>query len=1013
MAKNPAKSFKRMQEAAKGVDGDTLGTTLAFNGQCFLIQNMFDLSKNAERALNSVAGNQRNIELARAQVQAGTHRHHAAGWLPESGLKYVAPILSCTNIKPAQTYSRVVGTGFADKLLNLTTDKMAMLVPKLRIFKIEYEGREDKDGFLRPDYETGKDVELLFEDFVASDSIEKMFQMRGGRLGGSGIKSFKWSLKGVNPAEVDANITAELVIHFNDVADVFKDQYGKVTYKAGRAGKASFLDLIVHAPNKVIRRDPNSSASQAVDPHPQYMLYDGKFFEIKAEVGWQVPLKAGRGEIFTSEERDAIKESQIPLYMQLTKHQFDFNQDGSADLKINYRARYGYREEQFDLIGVSDATEATRVSEIEARISELEGEEGASDETQYEDELDRAEEELDSLLQNRYSKLLEQLVGNQSQGIPCKLLTTFASALQLRMLKGAQRGQSGDYMPDELSAMDLQTVMRHAREDNATGGRALTTQWAPGSVWNPFAGEKPGPPVQGEDIGIATRVSSEDFFVSLTGEAGQGSGRHLMPQFFAGTDVIPYNDFVAQHSNAPRAGEPLAADIGVGPGGLTRAQMEREHRGNDNLDAQQRILAGVESSRLGEERPAEFEREPPTLTSFRQLHGGASAGFPGSSNIGKMAVNFFLLGDLIDSVIEANKPRTGIPRGIAHEIAKQRLALTTLDLQFFNLKLFYYTAQNNTAWGTPAGRGSPIQFFKKIRYGELSFSKQDAERLYKPINIASLPIQYDFFMEWWMRKVVKPKRQKYYFNHFISDLLTDLVGPMLSARCFYGIPTRQAQLTQLDFITDKGGAFKQRLWPRRSTPRVAFVDDLISDRILPAKVTVRGTRPRNPGPDIHTNVRTIMMTTLGLTYLEGDYEKDTAGGIYHFKVGLDRGLLKEASFARADAPYLREARVNRDKFLGAEQLRELYNVTLRLYGSPLLKPGQYIYVTPAPLGFGNPAKKNSPARFLGIGGYHLVTEVNSTTGRDGYETTVKALHQAMPYADPHAANILATNWDIR
>jgi len=86
---------------------------------------------------------------------------------------------------------------------------------------------------------------------------------------------------------------------------------------------------------------------------------------------------------------------------------------------------------------------------------------------------------------------------------------------------------------------------------------------------------------------------------------------------------------------------------------------------------------------------------------------------------------------------------------------------------------------------------------------------------------------------------------------------------------------------------------------------------------------------------------------------------------------------------------------------------------LRLYGSPLLKPGQYIYVTPAPLGFGNPAKKNSPARFLGIGGYHLVTEVNSTTGRDGYETTVKALHQAMPYADPHAANILATNWDIR
>ena len=110
-----------MQEAARGVDGDTLGTTLAFNGQCFLIQNMFDLLPKAEDALRNGVGIPRNIETARRRQQAGAHRHASPGSFPQCGLKYVAPILSCSNIKPAQTYSRVVGTGFADKLLNLTT----------------------------------------------------------------------------------------------------------------------------------------------------------------------------------------------------------------------------------------------------------------------------------------------------------------------------------------------------------------------------------------------------------------------------------------------------------------------------------------------------------------------------------------------------------------------------------------------------------------------------------------------------------------------------------------------------------------------------------------------------------------------------------------------------------------------------------------------------------------------------------------------------------------------------
>ena len=86
--------------------------------------------------------------------------------------------------------------------------------------------------------------------------------------------------------------------------------------------------------------------------------------------------------------------------------------------------------------------------------------------------------------------------------------------------------------------------------------------------------------------------------------------------------------------------------------------------------------------------------------------------------------------------------------------------------------------------------------------------------------------------------------------------------------------------------------------------------------------------------------------------------------------------------------------------MSAEQLRELYNVTLRLYGTTLLKPGQLIYVVPNEMTFGDPTTEGSVARLLGIGGYHLVTSVDSRITEQGYETTIKALHQALPGTEP-------------
>ena len=155
---------------------------------------------------------------------------------------------------------------------------------------------------------------------------------------------------------------------------------------------------------------------------------------------------------------------------------------------------------------------------------------------------------------------------------------------------------------------------------------------------------------------------------------------------------------------------------------------------------------------------------------------------------------------------------------------------------------------------------------------------------------------------------------------------------------------------------------------------------------------------QNPPTDATGNAATVKILGIARqgTTLRGDYEQNSRNGIANFIVGLDRGIIKDVAFERVDQPYLPEARVAQDKSFGLGQLRELYHVNLTLYGNNILKPGQMIYVEPNRLIFGRPTDRKSVARILGLGGYHLVVDVSHTIGLDGWETSVKALHMAMP-----------------
>jgi hypothetical protein len=976
MAKFDDSPIGTLKRSGQTLVGESLGSAITFNAQCFLVQNMFEIAPLAEKKLKR----SRAKGTGKAPAERAGHRHDGVnvertrGVVPvpfttglartkDSGYMYVAPVLSDAGLPAVETFSKLSQTyaeaRTAEKsLLSLTTDKMAQLVPKLRIYKVEYESKApDKDGYRRPNLDKAVDHEIIFDDFVRGATLERIFGERGGRLSGTGIKSFKWSLKGVNPADVDKNIEAEMTIHFNDVAELFMDQQRNPQTRAGRAGNASFLDLIIHAPHKSALDEFGVGLSISQDTRdtetPNYLLYDGKFFEIKAEIGWQVPPDAGQ--YFETSELEAIRASQTPLYLQLTQHKFNFKQDGSADLVVNYRARYANLDNRFDLfnipqdLGINKEIDTLR-RELDNRPQET-NQEGEEITTALEKQLTVAENQLNEYLGTRYSKILSGLVENEC------LLVALAEPIQLRAIQTDAEGGADPDAARGMTTTAYVSLMDRARnrEDARLGSKRS---------------------------GIAAGAEGSSAFIKVMTESEDTFARFEKHGYFTKITAVYKQEEVGLTTYNEDEGDLRLRN--------SRGRMEAVLDTDDKGAYEEALIAGTG---LGGQVHVPGQQRG-TRGSTRE-HSGFVYVNPGgmaSPDSGRIPITFFLLGDLLDIVVQQNE-------GFKEEIEKQRAGLITTDIEFIDIQKFY----NYAVRGRPNAGVEPnaAQFFKKLKFKELSFSKRDKGQLYKSINIASLPIQYESFVEWYMNKVVKPQRQRYFINHFIRDILTDLVAPMLSARCFYGMPATNYHVSQLDFMADYNSVFSKTLYPTpgRQRSTTTYVSDLAQSRALPAQVTPNVSRTM-PGRDPYRTFKAIVMTTPSMLGFEaGDYAADLKNGVYHFIVGADAGLLKSATFSRVDAPYLREARVNRDRTAGAEQLRELYNVTLKLYGAPLIKPGQYIYVSPAPIGFGDARDIRSISRMLGIGGYHLVTEVSNDISAKGYETTVKALHQALPYIE--------------
>jgi len=321
---------------------------------------------------------------------------------------------------------------------------------------------------------------------------------------------------------------------------------------------------------------------------------------------------------------------------------------------------------------------------------------------------------------------------------------------------------------------------------------------------------------------------------------------------------------------------------------------------------------------------------------------------------GYLVINYFFLGDLVD-------------------VALQNITNPALDEHY-------------------PGAPPPREEFEKMRIllGPMKIVDPVNPQNVYYINIGDIPISISSFVEFMTMKLLAKNEIQFFLLDMIRQIIQKLVIGILNSKdMFDGALRQKANFTTVYLAGDDGtGADPLDKLIKNNRINMDTVNaDNAGDLGLPLCVSGESATSENTYHYVYCYAKDP--TGAGLT---GDIEFDTKNGIYHFFIGADRGILKRISFTKTDQKYVKEARWQQSGYDGLLQLREPYMIDMELFGNARLFPGQYIYVNPAGLGstIGSPSSNNSIAWLLGLGGYHMITQVDSYIEDGKFETKLKA-----------------------
>jgi hypothetical protein len=282
------------------------------------------------------------------------------------------------------------------------------------------------------------------------------------------------------------------------------------------------------------------------------------------------------------------------------------------------------------------------------------------------------------------------------------------------------------------------------------------------------------------------------------------------------------------------------------------------------------------------------------------------------------------------------------------------------------------------------------------------------------VTLGDLPIAVKYFGDWLTKKVSAKDSAFYTLTKFLNDFFNDLVREFLNNdRCFlysFKQKTRIQQTSLCSYrrsnqpydeittiMTDWNRKLAKTKLSKAPMSR-SYLSGLYkaSNRGKGPILNIAGYRGKaggNPGVSLQTDWLIYFVgRTQPTERMNGIKSEDLKNGIYHYMVGRDKGIVKTIDLQKTDTPGLTEVRFEQEGYDGLEQLRLVYDTTIKTYANVQAFPGTYIYVDP--YGFAPSILTADGNSFdltkFGIGGYHMVTRSEHSFGAGKAESTITA-----------------------
>ena len=383
----------------------------------------------------------------------------------------------------------------------------------------------------------------------------------------------------------------------------------------------------------------------------------------------------------------------------------------------------------------------------------------------------------------------------------------------------------------------------------------------------------------------------------------------------------------------------------------------------------------------------------------------------------KYPVIFFFVSDLIDVIMEGiglnlHAAHTTILPEIAKEGAKEGVPGSVIYSE--TLEGYKRLEENYRRLRVLLG---PVEIVDPKNASNSKF-----------VNLGDLPVSLKYFMEFLTEKTLKADQVFYPLPNFLNDFFNVYIRTFLNDdTCFNKMPgmkqrVRISQSTITDYKQLPGqtmDTISRKLF-RQNQAKGALTAE--SDKYGPdcRKLNIRAAGgDGNPILNVagFRDIDKVHRADAENDYLvyyagraqpvrvmDGNEKTDAKSGVFHYRIGKDRGIVKNIKLSRTEIPGLKEVRFEQGGYDGLEQLREVYNVDIDCFSNVSAYPGTYIFVNP--LGFAPNMDYDTQATAqqgtqgdqfdlknltdYGIGGYFMIIRSSHTFGPGREDTTITA-----------------------